>query len=118
MLSRIQIAELKAELEGYLGNCNGGKAEDLPVASEHPGDFGDRGSFQQETYRATALNANRFQLCTQVSDALERIAKLTYTDACAVCGQPIPFARLIATPWAVAHVQRDGRCTNGFQHTA
>ncbi|MEK7611372.1 MAG: TraR/DksA family transcriptional regulator [Patescibacteria group bacterium] len=99
---------------GYLGSCNGGKAEDIPVASTNPGDFGDRGSHQQEGFRASALNANRSQLCSQVESALGRIESGRYSDKCAVCGQPIPLERLMATPWAVTHVRRDGKCVLGI----
>ncbi len=116
MLSAAQITDLKAELKRYLRDCNGGKGAELPTAGEHLPDEVDQAVVEHDVLIITATNANRRQLCDQVKDALERIAKGTYTDICGVCGKPIPFERLKATPWALAHVQQDGRCTNGSLH--
>lgn len=113
MLNRGQIAELEAELKRYLRDCNGGKGAELPTAGEHLPDEVDQAVVEHDVLIITATNANRTQLCDQVRAALARIASKEYTDQCAVCGKDVPFERLLATPWAIAHVQRDGRCVSG-----
>jgi RNA polymerase-binding protein DksA len=68
----------------------------IPVTLSDPGDVGLHEYEEQVDH---ALAGNEEQLLTEVTAALDRIAKGTYGQ-CASCGRPIGRDRLAAVPYA------------------
>jgi DnaK suppressor protein len=111
-LSNTHLVELRVRLEAErdrlrtritsLSSAKGGFGVQDPLLND-PEDFGEMA--QDITFEETqlALSANELQLLGRIERALQRMDEGTYGFS-EVTGEPIPFERLEALPWATTNV--------------
>ena len=90
------IAELDARIDGVVSARNGANVDD-----EHDP---EGATIAFERSQADALRRAAQRRLTEIDEALGRVAHGTY-GVCAVCGEPIPAARLAARPFATRCVR-------------
>ncbi len=89
--ARSTIAELDARIAGVVA-----ARADANVDDEHDP---EGATIAFERSQAAALRAAAERRLVEIDAALHRVAAGTY-GVCAVCGEPIPAARLAARPFA------------------
>ena len=96
-----ELAELQREYEQSLQEIGDTQSHDTDGAGD---DQADAGSKTFDRQRELSIAANRRDLISQITHALERIDGGTY-GRCENCGNTIPRLRLEAFPMATLDVQ-------------
>lgn len=103
-----ELAEMRTEYENSVQELNELQLLSTDGAGDDQADAGSK-TFDRE--QELSIAANRLDLISQITHALERVDKGRY-GLCEVCGNPIPRVRLEAFPMAtldVACKQREER---------
>ncbi len=119
-LSKPELAELKASLEAARQALRGREASLLSPSEEidiEIGDSPDRVVDELRWLEAFGSGARVAKLITEVQLALDGMARGTY-GLCEETGEPIPFARLRASPIVrtTVEAQEDLEAHHGAHH--
>ncbi len=116
-LSPQQLLDLRERLERELERLKGkialatsartAQGMQDPLLSD-PEDFAEMAQDITQEETEAALSANDVQLLARVQHALQRVYGGTYGHS-EVTGEPIPFERLDALPWATTNVGDAGQ---------
>lgn len=97
-LTQDQLARLRTALESERAGLSDRTFEPIGELSAYDNHPGDLGSETFERGKDVALTERARHRLEAIDRALERMDRGTY-GRCAICGQPIPFERLLAVPY-------------------
>lgn len=99
---RARLEAKRAELQHEIAGLTFEEAS-LGQPGQGVEDEGETAQAFQEIQRDESILQNLRHLLADVEEALRRLQDGTY-GRCLTCGQPIPYKRLEAIPWAVRDV--------------
>jgi DnaK suppressor protein len=109
MKQREKLLRLREELSERIRQLAGEACEEIPIYSMHMADAATD-SFDRDL--TLGLVAFEQEALYEVNAALKRIEDGTY-GICELTGQPIPWARLVAIPWARFSLGAEKRVESG-----